>query len=68
MLIGKEECGCEIIQEDIKVHIEYCPLHKVAPRLYEACQVALAKSHNPKVEEILMTALIETMGLTGEKL
>lgn len=35
----KEECGCKLKQlGHVITAIEYCPLHKSAPDLYEACK------------------------------
>ncbi len=37
MIIGKEECGCEIWQDtDYGAHIEYCKKHTDVFGLYEA--------------------------------
>jgi len=37
-----EECGCHVIPNAVGgVEIDYCPLHKSAPTLYEACLTAL---------------------------
>lgn len=42
MVIGLEKCGCEIHQDhDARVHIEYCPKHKSASDLYEACKMLI---------------------------
>ena len=39
----KGECGCRIAHLGIdKLEIEYCPLHKAAPDLYEACKEMIA--------------------------
>ena len=51
MIIGREECGCEIIQDhDAKAHIEYCPLHKSADDLQHICVALLGeiKVHTTK--------------------
>lgn len=33
------ECGCEIATDGLgSYEIEYCPKHKAAPALYEACK------------------------------
>ena len=37
----KGECGCKVVSAFLVGNtIEYCPLHKAAPDLYEACKVA----------------------------
>ena len=40
MIIGKEECGCEIWQDNEFAHIEYCKKHQAVDDLYEALKVA----------------------------
>ena len=36
-------CGCKIAWKDYKPeHIEFCPLHKAAPDIYEAAKALLA--------------------------
>ena len=41
MIIRTEECGCEVQQDnDSRVEIVYCPLHKAAKILYMACYAA----------------------------
>lgn len=37
----KLKCGCEIFNTKRGLDIIYCPLHKSAPDLYEACKEAL---------------------------
>ena len=41
VIIREYGCGCKITSEKNYSSIEYCPLHKAAPDLYEACNVAL---------------------------
>lgn len=42
-LVLKEVCGCVVIQDRTAgAYIVYCPTHKVAPDMYEACKSAYA--------------------------
>ena len=49
-------CGCEIrhythlYSLDESYGITYCPLHKSAPELYEACKLALLLSEQPVLQ------------------
>ena len=36
-------CGCKILDYPTEYKIEYCPTHKAAPELLEACEYALEK-------------------------
>ncbi len=62
--IKELKCGCAIRKGDTTLDfwVDYCPLHKSAPKLYEACKTALELSHDPKVGKILLEALAEAEG------
>lgn len=63
MAQGELNCGCKVISGFLCGNtIVYCPLHKAAPDLYEACKQTLEITHDPKVEAILMKVLDKVGG------
>ncbi len=47
-LVYQPSCGCQVYRimhsKPNLYRIQYCPLHKEAPRLYEACKLLVAQS------------------------
>lgn len=63
MVIGLEECGCEIHQDhDARVRIEYCPKHKAVGDLYEALEKIRSMTPETIIYDIANTALLKAEG------
>ena len=70
-VIGVGPCGCKVIKHPdkyISPFIHYCPLHKSAPDLYEACKEMHKRfiPQNPDDSKALLN-LWETLALVEGK-
>ena len=68
-LLLKEYCGCVVIQDQTAdAYIVYCPKHKAAPDMYEACRKGLEllsinlEQYRGTVSELLREALAKAEG------
>lgn len=62
IIIREYECGCKITSFKNYFSIDYCPLHKAAPRLYEALEKIRSMTPETIIYNIANVALAEVEG------
>lgn len=66
-LVGKEECGCVIIQDrTADAYIVYCDKHDAAEGLYEALKAFLVIEYPPDISDWLGEPFLEAHELAQQ--
>ena len=64
--VREYECGCKITTDKNYPSIEYCPLHKSAPELYEVCKLWLT-AHSDEAMRLVALTTEQALAKAGGK-